>query len=67
LLHSGGISGFDQIAGCNGAKSAAVGGVHIFAFRSPTGLSSVRHLVHFFALRLPKLSDRATLANPPIT
>ena len=48
-------------------ERAAVGGVHFFAFRSPTGLSSVRQLVHFFAFRLPKLSDRATLANPPIT
>jgi hypothetical protein len=48
-------------------ERAAVGGVHIFAFLTPTGLSSVRQLVHFFAFRLPKLSDRATLANPPIT
>jgi hypothetical protein len=48
-------------------ERAAVGCVHLFAFLTPTGLSSVRHLVHFFAFRLPKLSDRATLANPPIT
>ena len=48
-------------------ERAAVGGVHFFAFRTTTGSSSVRQLVHFFAFRLPKLSDRATLANPPIT
>jgi hypothetical protein len=51
-------------------ERAAVGGVHFVAFLTPTGSSwfvMVRQLVHFFAFRLPKLSDRATLANPPIT
>ena len=49
------------------AERAAVGGVHFFAFRAPPCSSLVRQLVHFLAFRLPKLRDRATLANPPIT
>jgi len=35
-------------------ERAAVGSVHLFAFLTPTGLSSVRQLVHFFAFPLAK-------------
>jgi len=48
-------------------ERAAVGGVQFFAFRSPTGSSWFVNWFTSLHSRLPKLSDRATLANPPIT